>query len=214
MEIKTIESELKPLEKEIVSFQQKAESIEITNDDDYSFATDFVGVINEKKKSIENARKFFVDPLNKQVKDINAMFKPQVEQADEIITLVKKKMGAFWQAKENARLKEEKRLQDIRDKANAKREEQGKEAIIEPIKQVAEVAKTVMGNETKSTVRKVWKHKLISMGELPSDVQKAIMAEAWKKGIVDTVIRNFIKAGIREMKGVEIFEEAEISLRS
>jgi hypothetical protein len=213
-EIKTIESELKPLANDVLSFSERANALVIASDEDYSSATEFVGIINEKKKAIEKARKFFVDPLNKQVKDINAMFKPQVDQADDIITTVKKKMGAFWQEKEKARLKEEARLQAIRDKANEKRAEQGKEEIAEPVKQVAEVAKTVTSDAAQSTVRKVWKHKVISINSLPEDVKKAIFEEAYRKGIIDTVIRKFVTAGIREMSGVEIYEDTEIAIRS
>lgn len=211
--VNTIESHLKPLASEVLSLQEKATTLVIASEEDYSSATEFVGVINEKKKAIESARKFFVEPLNNQVKDINAMFKPQVEQADEIITTIKKKMGAYWQKKEDARIKEEARLQAIRDNANSKRIAEGKEEIAEPVKQVAEVTKTVSSNSTQSTVRKVWVHKVTSINALPDDVKKAIFEEAYQKGIIDTIIRKFVKAGIREMSGVQIYQDTQIAIK-
>lgn len=212
-ELNKVEKDLKPIESEIISFSEQAKSLEIKSDEDYNGASDFISVINDKKKSIEKMRKFFVDPLNQQVKTINSMFKPQVEEADSIIKLVKGKMADHFQKKEEARIKEENRKQAIRDKANAKREAEGKEAIEEPINQVAEVERTVSTESSKTTVKKVWVHKVVSINALPDDVKKAIFEEAYRKGIVDTVIRKFVNAGVREMSGVEIKQEANINIR-
>lgn len=209
----TIDEQLKPLETEIVTQKQKAEALEIKTDADYDLATEAVKFVTDRKKAIEDTRKFFVDPLNKQVKDINARFKPQADEADEVIKIIKGKMSVYFSKKEEARLKEEKRLQDIRDKANAKREAEGKEMIAEPVREVAEVSRTVSTGAAQSTVKKVWKHKIISMSELPDDVKKAIFAEAYKKGLVDTVVGKFVKAGVREMTGVEIYQDTQIAIR-
>lgn len=212
-ELNNVEKDLKPIESEIISFAEQAKSLEIKTDEDYNGASDFISVINDKKKTIEKMRKFFVDPLNQQVKTINSMFKPQVEEADSIIKLVKGKMADHFQKKEEARIKEEARLQAIRDKANAKREAEGKEAIEEPVREVAEVDRTVATESSKTTVKKVWVHKVVSINALPDDVKKAIFEEAYRKGIVDTVIRKFVNAGVREMSGVEIKQEANINIR-
>lgn len=213
-QITKIESELKPIENEVLTLKDQAEAMTIASEDDYQKATDAVGVVTDKKKQIEKLRKFFVDPLNKQVKDINSMFKPQTEQADEIITIIKRKMAKWWNDQEEKRRKEEARLQAIRDKANEKRAEQGKEMIQEPVKQVAEVERTTTSDKAQSTVKKRWTHKIVSMEKLPDDVKKAVWAEAYKKGIVDTVVRKFVQAGVREMAGVEIYQETDIAVKS
>jgi hypothetical protein len=53
---------------------------------------------------------------------------------------------------------------------------------------------------------------MISMSDLPEDIKKAIFAEAWKKGIVTSVVQKFVDAGMREISGVKIFESNEIAL--
>lgn len=213
METTNIDTQLKPIEKEVLSFRKKAESIVIKNDDDYNEVSNFAGSISAKEKDIDKLRKFFTEPLNAQLDNINAMFMPQIKEAKSIVVLLKGKMSVYFTEKEEARLKEEKRKQDIRDKANAKRAEQGKEEIAEPIKDVAPVNKTVTTDSVQTQIRKVWKHEVKSMSKLPDDVKKAIFEEAWKKGIVDMVIKKFVDAGIRSMTGVDIFEENTVALK-
>lgn len=211
--LEVVEAELKPLTSEVVSLKDQAEKFIVKTDEDYAKAGDLAGIVNEKKKAIDKMRKFFVDPLNAQVKSINGMFMPQIDEADIIVRLLKGKMSVYFDAKEEARLKEEKRLADIRARADAKRAEQGKEAIAEPVREVAPIAKTVTTETAQTQVRKTWEHEVVSINELPEDVKKAIFAEAWKKGIVTSVVQKFVDAGIREMTGVRIFEKSTVVLK-
>ena len=90
---------------------------------------------------------------------------------------------------------------------------EGKEAIQTPVREVAPVAKTVTTETAQTQVRKTWKHEIISMNDLPEDIKKAIFAEAWRKGIVTSVVQKFVEAGIRSMTGVRIFEKSNIVLK-
>lgn len=198
---------------EVLTYREQAEAFVINSDEDYEKAGDLAGTINEKKKSIDAMRKFFVQPLNVQVDNINAMFMPKVKEADAIVSLIKGKMSFYFTKKEEARLKEERRLQAIRDKADAERAQQGKEAIATPVREVAPVAKTVTSTVAQSQIRKSWTHEIISMSELPEDIKKAIFAEAYKKGIVTSVVQKFVDAGMREISGVKVFEQATVALK-
>lgn len=210
--LEMFETQLKPLSEEVLSLHEQVKSLEINNDDDYVKAGDLATIVNDKKKDIDKLRKFFTDPLNTQVKSINGLFNPKIDEADEIVKTIKGKMSFYFDKKEEARLAEEKRLQAIRDAANKKREEAGKEIIAEPVKQVAETTRLVASDNSKTTVKKVWTHEIISLNELPEEIKKAIFAEAYRKGICDTVIKKFVDAGMREMTGVRIFEKSSINL--
>jgi len=120
-------------------------------------------------------------------------------------------MSAAYDAKEEARIKEEKRLEGIRIAADAKRALEGKEAIAEPIREVAAPAKFVNTGSSKAVVRKVWTHEILKISELPADITKAILEEAYRKGIIATVVQKFVDAGMREISGVRIFEETKIA---
>lgn len=210
-DITKIESEIKPIEAEVLGMKEAAEAMVIKTDEDYAKASDVLDVVKTKIKAGEKMRKFFVDPLNAQVKAINALFKPQTSYAEEVEKIIKGKMKTYHVEKEAAAAKEQARLQAIRDAANAKREEQGKELIEEPVREVAEPAKTVVTGSSKAQVRKVWTHEIESINALPDEVKQAIMAEAYKKGIIKSVVQKFVDAGVREMTGVRIFEDVQIA---
>ena len=210
-DITKIESEIKPIEAEVLGMKDAAEALVIKTDEDYGKASDVLDVVKTKIKASEKMRKFFVDPLNAQVKAINALFKPQTEYAEEVERIIKGKMKVFYDAKEAARLKEQKRLDDIRAAADAKRLAEGKEVIATPVREVAEPAKTVVTGNSKAQVRKVWTHEIESINALPDEVKQAILGEAYKKGIVKTVVQKYVDAGVREMTGARIFEDTIIA---
>jgi hypothetical protein len=212
-EPKNIERELAVYESEIVTDRDRASAAIVETDEHYAEATAFISNLSGKMKDLDKLRKFFVDPLNAQVKNINAMFKPQIEAREEVIKIVEGKMKVYFLKKDAARIAEEKRLQAIRDKANEKREEQGKAPIVEPVRQVEETQRTTTVGNAQATVKKVWTHRIVSIDALPDDVKKAIFAEAYNKGVIDTVIRKFVNAGVREMSGVEIFQDVQIAKR-
>lgn len=206
-----IQTEAKPIETEMTMLKEDADKLVIKSEDDYKGASDFLDLINTKKKNADKMRKFFVDPLNAQVKTINALFMPQIASADEVVQVVKKKMATYFNIQEEARLKEQARLDKIRADADAKRIAEGKEVIAEPVREVAMPTKTVATGASKAQVRKVWTHEIEHLDQLPDDIKKAILGEAWKKGIAKTVVQKFVDAGIREMTGVRIFEETRIA---
>lgn len=206
-----IENEVKPIEEKMHSLKEQAVAMIIVNDEDYGNASIALDVVNSEKKAADKMRKFFVDPLNQQVKSINSLFNPRIDSADEIVKIIKGKMAEYFEKKEAERIKEEKRLQAIRESANKKREEAGKELIAEPIREVAEPEKTVIAGNSKAQVRKKWTAEVEHMDMLPDEIKKTIMAEAYRKGIVGSVVQKFVDAGAREIAGVKIYEKTIIA---
>lgn len=210
-DITKIEADLKPLESEVTTLKERAEAMVIDSEEAYAAASDVLDVVNTKGKAVEKLRKFFVDPLNHQVKSINSMFKPQVEAAEEVVGIIKGKMKVWYDAQEAKRVAEQKILDDRRAAADAKREAQGKEAIAAPVREVAMPAKTVATGQSKVQVRKFWTHEILKISELPEEVTRAILEEAYRKGIIKTVVQKYVDAGTREMTGVRIYEDSRIA---
>ncbi len=204
-------ADAKPIETEMQMFKDQAEGLVIKSEDDYKNASDFLDIINTKKKNTDKMRKFFVEPLNSHVDSINAVFMPQVKGADAIVQIVKQKMATFFNEQEAKRVAEQARLDKIRADADAKRIAEGKEVIAEPVREVAMPTKTVATGSSKAQVRKVWTHEIEHLDQLPEDIKKAIIGEAWKKGIAKSVVQKFVDAGLREIAGVRIFEETRIA---
>ncbi len=92
-------------EKEVTQLSEKlekamayAEKVTIKSDADQdNVVKALVGIENEEKR-IDEQRKFFTDPLNQQVKKVNAMFKPFIDGLDSAATILRKKMSAYQMA--------------------------------------------------------------------------------------------------------------------
>jgi len=212
LEVRPIEIEVAEAETFITTNRERAESLVIKTEEDYAAATDFAADVKTQGAHIDKVRRFFVDPLNQQVDNINAMFMPRVKEAKAVEDIIKGAMKKYLDAKEAARLKEQKRLDDIRDAANAKREEKGEEAIAEPVRQVAPVATHAVASKGSSTARKKMKGEVLHIEQLPPDIIKAILAEAWKKNIIQSVVQKFVDAGMHEIPGVRVYEDTIIAV--
>ena len=209
-----VEQEVATIETEVVTLQEKADAVVIDSTESNEAATAVLGELSDKKKAIEEVRTSIVKPLNDHVKDINLKFKPQTTSIDAAIKTIKGKVSAYYIAEEEKAAKEQARLDKIREEADAKREEKGEEAIAEPVRQVEQKAQTTQAvSGATTTVKKVWKHQVLSMKELPENVMKAILEEAFKKGIVDTVVRKMVNAGMHEISGVRVYQDTEVSVR-
>lgn len=218
---KTPELGIKLISKDLAEVTKQSETIVIKTEKDYIGANDFLVVVKENLNKINTMRSFFTDPYVEQrrvaltkMKEIDALFDKSTQPLESIEAKVKRAMGDFKLEEERKARAEEKRLQDIRDKANEKREEAGKEQIMTPIKTVERVEQTVQSGDGlgKSTAKKVWKFEITKISEFPEDILKKILTVAWEKGIIDQIIRNEVKAGAREIKGVRIYEDFDIAV--
>lgn len=211
--ITPFEQEAKKAEGEILSTTEKVDALVIKTDDDFNRAGDFANEISTRTKGIDKTRRFFTDPLNEQVDRINGVFMPQVKAGEALYKKVKAKMAEYFDKKEKARLAEEARLKAIRDKADAKRLAEGKDVIAAPVRVVEEVQKTQTGDVAQSVATKKWTHEILKISDFPADITKAILEEAYRKGIIKSVIQKFVDAGMREIPGVRIYQEVNISTR-
>lgn len=146
------------------------------------------------KKKIEEKRKFFVQPLNEQVKKINEMFKGYSQPLDEADRIIRAKMLDFRRKQEEKIKKEAERLaKENKMKGEAKKE------FIEEVMASTEVAKQTEN----TTIKKVWTFEILDEAKVPR--QFLIVSE--------TKIREAIRNGVREIPGIRIFEEERISMK-
>jgi hypothetical protein len=208
-----MEKQVATIETEVVTFEERASAMVISTPEQNEEATEVLGILSDQAKSIEETRKFFTVPLNDQVKAINLKFMPQGKKIDAVIQIVKKKMGVYHCEQEEKQAKEQKRLDDIREKADAKREAKGEVAIEAPVRQVEEKQQTTVVGSKSTTVTKVWKFEITDINALPAQVRDAVFAEAVKKDLHSQVVRKFVGAGMREIEGVRIYQDTQISVR-
>lgn len=218
---KTPELGIKLISKDVTKITKEADAIVIKSAEDYEGANKFLVVVKENLNKINKMRSFFTDPYVEQRRvalqkknEIDALFDNQTTPLESIESKLKRAMSDFKLEEDRKARAEEARLQKIRDEANAKREEKGQDQIMTPIKTVERVDQTVKVGDGvgKSTAKKVWKHEVLKISEFPEDILKKILTVAYQKGIIDQVIRDEVKNGVREIKGVRIYEDFEIAV--
>lgn len=197
----------------------KAAQIVVTDAESDQLAVEFVIEIAAAQKGTEKLRLLFTAPLNKHVKDLNALFKKSAGPlADAKKVVVGKRRVYFLEQKRKEREEEERireenerreverlRLEAVAVAKNAPPPEPAPE--FEPIvAKPPEPAKTIRGSGGgSSTMRSHWDFKI-------TDREKVPFPKYW---ILDhPEIRKAVDAGIREIPGVRIFEDVIVATRT
>lgn len=202
MELTEQSTEIQEITTQTGDIMATAKGIVVTDDPQMAAASNVLKTISDAKKQIEGKRKFFVEPLNEQVKKINALFKSIVaplDVADEMIRgkiLDYRKKQAAELAKEQERLNKEAIKEQ--KKVDAKAERMGVESTTVVPKTVAPAASMVGA----ATVKKVWKFKVTDPAIVPRDY---LMVD-------ETKIRNAVREGVRAIQGVEIYQDDQLSI--
>jgi hypothetical protein len=187
----------------------RAREIQIRDDESDAEAKQFLVQVTTARKRWDELRTWFVGPLNNQVKAINNLFKAQAAPVDEAENVLRGKVGVYFRARQEAARKEQERLRKLAEARNARQavraEERGEEppAPIFPLPTVAAPLKTTHVDSASVTVRKVWRFRVVDPAQVPDEYK---VVDERKIGAV-------VKAGIRNIPGVEIFEIEEVAVR-
>lgn len=211
----------------------------ITKSEEEKGAIDGLAFVQSVKRNLERARKEMVEPLNGKVKEINASFKALLDPVETAEGKVKAAL-LDWRRRESARIEaEQRRVREENERAQREAQEAERKererieaetkaeaervgfkpeeaaelaqltaaevAPVVPVRQVAPSAPltTVRATVGAVTVRKVWAFEVRS----PAEVPRAYLV------VDETAIRAAVRAGVREIPGVVIFEREEIAGR-
>ena len=180
---------------------REAKEILVQDKGSLTTAVDFLGKIATAKKEVDSRRRFFVDPLNRQVKTINDLFRDYSDPLGEADRIVRNKV-LIYQAEEAKRVAEVQRK--AMEEAKAQAEEASKhpteEFIPIPINIVEEPEKTVRAGAGSATTRQVWTFKIVDPSKVPDEY----------KVIDEKKIAAVVKAGVRNIPGVEIYPTSSL----
>lgn len=211
-----------------------AKDVVIMNHADLSAATDLCAAIKQRAKEAEEARTKITKPINDGLREINARFKAMMQPLLDAEGMVKSRMVRFQEqeerrAREEAARKEAERQEQLR-KEREEAERRAREAaeaaadpsldrpaIPSPTEFVEkhmpfeapapiqpEIRKTTYGQSGASfTAKKVWDFKLVDLSKVP--VQFLCLDS--------TKVNQAVRAGIREIPGIEIFEKTIASVK-
>lgn len=203
------ESEVKEIQSQTDKIVAAAQALAVVDDVGMREATDLLGWIARAKKQVEEKRKFFVDPLNKQVKAINAMFKKYSKPLESADTLLRGKVLSYRREQDRIRREEEERLRKLQEREQKRLEKQAAKKDLPPpppmpTPQVQEQAKTVHSDFGSVSAKKVWDFKIIDPAQIPAEFMM----------VNEKAIRAAVKAGVRNIPGVKIYQREELAVKS
>jgi nucleotide-binding universal stress UspA family protein len=177
----------------------------------HSKASEYLSQMKKRMARIEDWRKFFTKPLNDQVSSINSMFKMQSEPLKEAYDMLAKTVVRYMdEEEEKARKAAEearKKAEEERKKAEAEAKKNNKpvEEIVPVQEAVVEVPAQIIRTDAGKIVRKKnWTFKII-------DLKETLKTNPELFELNEKLVRKLIDQGIRDIKGLEIYQESSIS---
>ncbi len=197
---------------------EKASDLSVKNTEEAEFATRFLGEVKSEIRTTDDHRKRLVKPFQDAVKNLNNEFKNRIEPMQKVERIVKQKLADHLDAEEKkreeeaARVAEEQRKKEeaAQKKIDAAKSDAAREKAEENLQKVAEEAPEVEAAETSirtsaglASTRKIWDFEVKKENEIPREFLK----------IDETKIRQKIRDGEREIKGLKIFQKTSVSVR-
>jgi hypothetical protein len=190
-----------------IKAERIADAISIDSDEEEQMGIDSLADVKRFMKQVEDARKGQVDPFNKLVKRVNDMFRPIGDGLEKSESAIKDKVKQWRIKKEQIRQAEERKRQAeyaakiAEEQAKAKLEKREAEIVIPP---PAIIQTQTKGSTSTASSRKVWKYEIVDESKIPDEYFV----------LDESKIKNMIRAGTREIPGVRIYEDFEISVRA
>lgn len=189
----------------------------IASEQELSVAVDLLSTIKERAKAIETERKTWVDPLNQQVKRFNEKFKGLSEPLEDAKVGLSNKILAYQRIVEAEKRAEAEKTRLAREAellaaAQVKEElgnTEGAEKLLDyAVKVKAVVEEIGRGGFTgsKSTISMVWDYEV-------TDIKALANADTTLVSENSAAIRAKIRAGVRDIAGVRIYQKEQLSIR-
>lgn len=188
--------------------QREVTELSVTDAVTEAKAGEMTAQVKALKKQIEAQQDFLIAEPQKFVRAVQAFTLPFRKDLDAIEAQLKRKLGDYGYRKEMERRKAEAAAQKAASEVQKKIDREAKRAGIEPVQVPApvvpqETAPVRTESGTTSYVP-VWDFELVKIEDVP---HKYLMLDA-------PAIRNAIKAGIRDIPGIKIFEKMAIRTRT
>lgn len=191
-----------------------------TDEESLSKCVDLLKLVKDLGKKVDDERRLIVDPLNQVVKHVNSRFKCVTEPLLKAETTLKGKILERQRIVEReAREEAARRQRELETKAleeAAKKEKEGdvigaevqmdriERTIVRPLAVTGPTQGAMTG--AKSSITKKWTYRITDIAALASARPECVAAQ-------QTVIMTLFRAGVKDIPGVEFFQEESISVR-
>jgi hypothetical protein len=188
-----------------------AEKVVVDSNEGMLEATDILSWVSNAKKQVEDKRKFLVKPLNDHVKAINEMFKGYMAPLEQADGVLRKKVLIYRQEQERIRREEEERLRKEAEAEQKRLEKQAKKEGAAPppppppvAPSMPEQAKTVHSGMGSVSTKMVWDFEIVDEVKVPRNFMI----------VNEKAIRAAVKAGVRNIPGVKVYQKEELAVRA
>lgn len=185
------------IKQEVDEFLYDYQDVKITTANEYTGAGDLLKQLQLKVKKVEEKRKEYTKPLDDLKKKIMDDFRQITDPLEQFITDVKVKMTDWYRLEQKRKDEEQKKIEA---EALAQAKVENKSEVVVP---VVNDIKTQRGDVATTTVKKVWKWELIDAQKIPREY---LCPDPVKIG-------EAIRSGVREIEGVRIYQDEQISIR-
>jgi len=204
-----LENEVRDINYEVTTIETQANQLTVVDEADAKIAANMLGQIAKAKKTVEEKRKFFVAPLNEQVKRINDLFKQITTPLEKAEATLKAKVLAYRQEQERKRQEEEEALRRLAETQQRKMEKLAAKNGMPipppiPMPVMPRQEKTINSGTTQLTARTVWDFEIVDESKVPREFLM----------VNEKALRAAIKTGVRNIPGVKIFQREELAIKA
>jgi hypothetical protein len=195
----------------IQGMASEVEALEISDDQAEKRAAEMTAQARVLIKQIEEKQKQIIEEPQKFVKAVQTFTLPFRKDLDEIVGKVKRKLEAYGYTKELARREAEKRAKEATEKIQKEMDERAAKAGVEPVTIITPMIPEKRGpvrTETGTTSYvPVWDYEIIEVAKIPA---RYLAADPTNRAAVMESVR----AGVREIPGLRIFEKMQVRTRA
>lgn len=205
-----VQEAFEPYMEKIQEMRGKVEALEITDEDSLQLMVEMAAQLKKLEKTLETQRLEIVDQPTKFTRSVNAFVKQFKDELAKAVFAAKVKIGADLKKKQAAAQEAQKKADEEAARQQAKLTKQAKDTGIEPIKPMAPVIpiakdKTRTEEGLASTAKRwVWKIKEDGLEVIPREYLQPD----------SKALNEAVKAGVRDIPGVDIFEETSVKIRT
>lgn len=207
-DLSAVKTGLARYDEEIDRMVSQAAALQVAGEEDNNVAVMMAGTAKKLNRKLEEVRKEYVKAPNEYVKSVNALAKAYQDRLTVIESGLKKKISAYQVKVELERRKQEeadrKAREELQAKVNAEAAALNVEAPVIAPAVAPELPKVTRTEAGTASQRKEWRFEVIDETQVPREY---LMVDHAK-------IRQAVKAGVREIPGVNIFEESITVIRS
>jgi hypothetical protein len=203
-----VKAGLAAYDKQIDAMVQQATALEVGDDPAQVMAVEMAGQSKRLCNAIEKIRKDYVEPHNAFVKSVNGLAKSFQCKLTEIESGLKRKISVYQQRLELERRKQEEAARRAAAEAQRKMDAEAKAAGVETVTIDAPVippADPVIRTAAGSAYQeRFWSFEVQDEAQIPREY---LMVDERK-------LRDAVKAGVRTIPGVRIWEDSRTKIRT